>query len=50
MQCSTQGNVSCVVLGEIVDESAYTKDKQNKNTLFRNTGYVGTGYNKFGIP
>ena len=26
------------------------KDKQNKNYLFRNTGYIETGYNKLRIP
>ena len=29
---------------------ATTNKQQNKNTLFRKTGYIGTGYNKLRIP
>ena len=36
--------------GNILHLSNYKQTKQNKNYLFRNTGYIKTDYNKLRIP
>ena len=37
-------------LGVSIHLSGQITNKQKKNSLFRNTGYIETGYNKLRIP